>query len=59
VKRLEAEVGAIAKLADVQERIRQLGLIPDGSTGAAFRERISRDIPKYTAVAKAAGIKLD
>jgi len=59
VKRLEAEVMAIARMPDVQERIRQLGLIPDGSTGAAFRERIGRDIPKYTAVAKAAGIKFD
>jgi tripartite-type tricarboxylate transporter receptor subunit TctC len=59
VKKLEAEIMAIAKLPDVQERIRQLGLIPDGSTAAAFRDRISRDIPKYTAVAKAAGIKFD
>lgn len=59
VKKLESEVMAIAKMPDVQERIRQLGLIPDGSTGAAFRERIARDIPKYTAVAKAAGIKFD
>ena len=59
VAKLEAEIGAIAKLPDVQERIRQLGLIPDGSTAAAFRDRISRDIPKYTAVAKAAGIKFD
>ena len=59
VTKLEAEIMAIAKLPDVQERIRQLGLIPDGSTAAAFRDRISRDIPKYTAVANAAGIKLD
>ena len=46
-------------MADVQARIRDLGLIPDASSGAAFRERIARDIPKYTAVAKAAGIKFD
>ena len=59
VSKLEAEVMAITRLPDVQERIRQIGLIPDGSTGAAFRERIARDIPKYTAVAKAAGIKFD
>ena len=59
VKKLEAEIMAIAKLPDVQERIKQLGLIPDGSTAAAFRDRISRDIPKYTAVANAAGIKFD
>jgi tripartite-type tricarboxylate transporter receptor subunit TctC len=59
VKKLEAEIMAIARLPDVQERIRQLGLIPDGSTAVAFRDRIARDIPRYTAVAKAAGIKFD
>jgi tripartite-type tricarboxylate transporter receptor subunit TctC len=59
VKKLEAEVMAIAKLPDVKERIETLGLIPDGSSGAAFRDRIARDIPKYTAVAKAASIKFD
>jgi tripartite-type tricarboxylate transporter receptor subunit TctC len=59
VKKLEAEVMAIAKLPDVRERINTLGLIPDGSSGAAFRDRLARDIPKYTAVAKAAGIKFD
>jgi tripartite-type tricarboxylate transporter receptor subunit TctC len=59
VKKLETEVMAVAKLPDVQESIRKLGLIPDGSSGAAFRDRIARDIPKYTAVAKAAGIHFD
>lgn len=59
VNKLEAEVMAIAKLPDVRARIKQLGLIPEGSAAAAFRDRISRDIPKYTAVAKAAGIKFD
>jgi tripartite-type tricarboxylate transporter receptor subunit TctC len=59
VKKLEAEVMAIAKLPDVAQRIRDLGLIPDGSTAAAFHDRVARDIPKYTAVAKAAGIKFD
>jgi tripartite-type tricarboxylate transporter receptor subunit TctC len=59
VKKLETEVMAIAKLPDVTQHIRDLGLIPDGSTAAAFHDRIARDIPKYTAVAKAAGIKFD
>jgi tripartite-type tricarboxylate transporter receptor subunit TctC len=58
-RKLEAEIMAILKLPDVQARIKDLGLIPDGSTSAAFRDRISRDIPKYTEVARAAGIKLD
>ena len=59
VKKLETEIMAIAKLPDVAARIPQLGLIPDGSTAAAFRDRIARDIAKYTAVANAAHIKFD
>jgi hypothetical protein len=43
---------------DVQARIKDLGLLADPSSGAAFRERIAQDIPKYTAVAKAAGSSL-
>jgi len=56
VKKLEAEIMAIAKLPDVAGRINQLGLIPDGSSGAAFHDRIAADIAKYTAIAKAAHI---
>ena len=59
VKKLETEVMAIAKLPDIAQSIRKLGLIPDGSGAAAFRDRIARDIPKYTAVAKSAGIKFE
>ena len=59
VKKLESEVMAILKLPDVAGRIKQIGLIPDGSTGAAFHDRIAKDIPKYTAVAKAAHIEFD
>jgi tripartite-type tricarboxylate transporter receptor subunit TctC len=59
VKKLEAEVVAITKLPEVAGRIREIGLLPDGSTGAAFYDRIAKDIPKYTAVAKAANIKFD
>lgn len=59
VSKLETEIMAIAKLPDVAARITQLGLIPDGSSGASFRDRIARDIAKYTAVAKAAHIHFD
>jgi len=59
VNRLETEIMAIAKLPDVAGRITQLGLIPDGSSAASFRDRIARDIAKYTAVAKAAHIHFD
>ena len=59
VKQLETEIMAIARLPDVAGRITQLGLIPDGSSGAAFHDRIARDIAKYTAVARAAHIQFD
>ncbi len=59
VKKLETQIMAIARLPDIAARITQLGLIPDGSSGASFRDRIARDIARYTAVAKAAHIKFD
>ena len=59
VNKLEGEVNALLKLADVQERLRQIGLEPAGGTGADFRAMIARDIPVWTAVAKAANIRLD
>ena len=59
MNKLETAIMAIAKLPDVAARITQLGLIPDGSSGASFRDRIARDIAKYTAVAKAAHIHFD
>ena len=52
VKELETDVMAVARLPGVAARILQLGLIRDGSSGAAFRARITRDIKKYTAVAR-------
>lgn len=59
VKKLEAEVNAIIKLPDVQERLKQIGLVPAGGTGEEFRAMVARDIPVWTAVAKAANIKLN
>ena len=59
VKKLETEMIAIVQLPDVRERMSQLGVIPSGETGAQFTARIAREIPMWTAVAKAANIKLD
>lgn len=59
VKKLESEIMAIVKLPEIATRIKEIGLLPDGSTGAALHDRIANDIPKYTAVAKAANIKFD
>ncbi len=59
IKKLEAEVNAIIKLDDFQARLKQIGLVPGGGTGEEFAAMVARDIPKWTAVAKAANIKLD
>ena len=59
VKKLEGELIAIIKLPDVLERLSQLGQVPDGSTSAEFAARVAREIPLWTAVAKAANIKFD
>ena len=58
-RKLESEMMAITRLPEVQAYIVQLGLIPEGSSSAEFVARVSREIPMYTAVAKAAGIQLD
>lgn len=59
VKKLEAEVNAILALADVKERLNQIGLIPAGGTGEDFRKMVARDIPVFTEVARAAKISLE
>ena len=59
VERLEREFAAIRKLPDFMERLQALGLPVAGSTASHFSEVIAREIPMWTAVAKAANIKLD
>jgi tripartite-type tricarboxylate transporter receptor subunit TctC len=59
VKKLEAEVNAIVKMPDVQERMKQLGLVAGGGTAEEFGAMVARSIPIWTAVAKASNIKLD
>ncbi len=59
VKKLEAEVNAIVQAADVQERFKQIGLVPAGGTGEELRAMVAKDIPMWTAIAKAANIKFD
>ena len=59
VKKLEDEVNAIVKLADVQERFKQIGLVPAGGTGEELKAMVAKDIPMWTAIAKASNIKFD
>ena len=59
VKKLEGEVDAIVKMTDVRDRMKQMGVVPAGGTGEAFRAMVARTIPVWVDVAKAANIKLD
>lgn len=59
VKRLEREVNEIVKQADVRERLEKIGLVPAGGTAEQFVALVSREIPMWSSVAKAANVKLD
>lgn len=59
LEKLEAEVAAIRQMPDIRERLQQLGLTPSTETSADLVKRLARDVELWTAVAKAAGIKLD
>lgn len=59
VKRIESEVQAVVQLADVRERLTQMGMVPSGEGTTEFGARIAREIAMWTTVAKAANIKLD
>jgi hypothetical protein len=55
---LEAALAEAAKAPDVGERLRPLGMEPDGTGQAGFRAMIEADNRTWRAVAKEAGISL-
>lgn len=59
VKKLEGALAAARKMPDVQERLRAAAMPAAGGTAQQMTETITREIPVWTAVAKAADIKLD
>jgi tripartite-type tricarboxylate transporter receptor subunit TctC len=59
VARLQKEVARVVHLPEVKERFATMGLVPVGSTQEELARVVTRDIEKYTAVAKAANIKND
>ncbi|SNT10109.1 Tripartite-type tricarboxylate transporter, receptor component TctC [Noviherbaspirillum humi] len=59
IQRLQEEIARVVKLPDVQERLAGLGVDAAASTPEEFSRVISRDIAKWTAVAKTANIKAD
>jgi tripartite-type tricarboxylate transporter receptor subunit TctC len=59
VARLQKEVARVVHLPEIKDRFAQMGLVSVGSTSDALARTVARDLEKYTAVAKAAGIKND
>lgn len=59
IKRLEAELAAIRQMPDVRERLLAVGQPAAGGTAQQMTDIIAREIPRWTAIAKAANIKLD
>ncbi len=59
IERLERELAVIRKMPDVIERLKGLGMPIRDSSAKDFAEVIAREIPMWTATAKAANIKLD
>lgn len=57
VKKLEAEISRVVKLADFSERMAILRINPVGSTSEEFSKTLAADIARWSALAKAANIK--
>jgi tripartite-type tricarboxylate transporter receptor subunit TctC len=54
--------GAVAKarnLADVQTRMRDVGLEPEGGTPAEFGEFVKRDVARWSRIVKETGVKME
>ena len=58
-RKLEGELMRIAKLPDVIEKLRPLGIDPVGNSSDEFSAVMTADIARWTAVAKAANIKIE
>lgn len=58
-KKLENEIIRVVALPDIRARLRDLGVDPVGNTSQEFARIIEADIARWTAVAKAASIKIE
>lgn len=57
--RLEQEVDAVLKLADVQKRLEDAGAEPGTVSGEAFRRFLAEDTSKWAKIIQESGAKLD
>jgi tripartite-type tricarboxylate transporter receptor subunit TctC len=57
--RLTTELNAVLNDAEAREKLRVLGIEATPGTAAQFRDEMARDLARYGAVVKAAGIKIE
>jgi tripartite-type tricarboxylate transporter receptor subunit TctC len=57
--KLEKEMMEIVKLPDVRERLQAMAVVPVGTPSQDFANRIAAEIPRWTAIARSANVKLD
>lgn len=59
VTRLQKEVSRVVNLPDVRVRLESLGITPAGTTPEQFKSTVASDLERYSAIAKAANIRVD
>ena len=59
VTRLNTELNAVLNDATVREKLRVMGIEPAPGTPEQYRDEIRRDLDRYGAVVKSAGISVD
>ena len=58
-RKLEREVMEIVKLPDVRERLQAMAVLPSGAPAQDLAGSIAVEIPRWTAIARSANVKLD
>ena len=57
--KLSREISTIIRDADMQKRLRDMGLEPVGSSGPEFRDYMKQEFNQWGRIVKAANIKSD
>jgi len=59
IDKLNGAIGRARNLPDVQNRMVEVGLTPEGGTPAEFGEFVKRDIARWGKIVKETGVKMD
>ena len=59
VTRLNTELNAVLNDATVREKLRAMGIEPSPGSADQYRDEVKRDLDRYGAVVKAAGISVE